>query len=246
MKVTKLFALITIIAAVATNFYSCKKEKELLPDGTAKSIVAKVENAAEFSDVDKVGLIVHDRNTNKTVELASGDWERDGFVIELPETLAPSYLYPLISQDGFPVTIIIYSPSTINISNENVKMAIAKLHVIHKSGNITDIYPFKIDKHGNAKRALLTYVDSDITISGYNKGEIAICGYDEDENADVFYLWEKTTVYSIKWKKGWNVWCLSSYMSATKKTITEQWETISVDDLKWYSSKDLDKLNIVE
>jgi hypothetical protein len=186
--------------------------------------------------------MVYDLSVGWEVEFASGDWKDGGFTIEPSKTLAPNYLYALINNSGQPTTII-NPQSTVTISNKNVKLMNASFWGVDKDGNVvTHFYPFRIDEDGNAKEAFYTYVDSDVTIFGRNEGWTIITEYDKDKHADIWYEWKKNTTYSIKWKKGWNVWCLSGSRSTTKRTITEQWSTTPVSGLKWYGGEDLWKL----
>ena len=234
---------ILILTALLLVFTSCNKDNDIkVNEFVPQTINAKVENAAEYSNIVEVKLMVYDSSAGWEVELARGEWKDGGFSIELPKTLAPNCLYALINNSGQPSTII-NPPSTVTISNKNVKLTNASFWGIDKNGNVvTHFYFFKIDEDANAKRAFYTYVDADVSISGHIKGEVAICEQDEDTNADIFYVWKKNTTYSIKWKKGWNVWCLSGSKSRTERIITEQWSTPPVSELKWYGGEDLWKL----
>jgi hypothetical protein len=210
----------------------CKKENDdtlsvvAIVDG---KITAKIENASKYSDVVEVKLMGYDFGDG-TPELARGDWKDDGFTIELPKTLDPNYLRALVNNDG----LIINTPSTMTISNKNVKFVIANFKGFDKDGNVfTNFYPYNpYNKDG--KRISLIYVDSDVTISGYNKTDVIGHCDGGDMYLEVLCIWEKTTTYSIKWEKGWNVWCLSSSESIKKRTMTEKWSTIPVSKLKWY------------
>ena len=243
MQKVKVVALCVVCVLIG---FSCKNKNEDKPPLSNEHIYAKVENPSNYSNVVEVKLMGFDRNLGKNVDLAHGDWKNGGFAIDLPKTLTPDYLYALINSGGLPTTIT-GTPSTLNISNKNAKIMNAEFWRVDKDGNMfSHFYPFKIDKDGNAKSAFYTYVDSDVTISGYIEGVVVIAEFDEDKNADFLYQWEKTTTYSIQWKKGWNVWCLSGSLSKTDRQITEQWTTVPVSELKWYGGDDLWKLDFYQ
>ena len=197
-------------------------------------IYAKVENAIEYNDVVEVKLMVFDLSTDRYIEIARGDWKDGGFTIELPKTLDPNYLHSFIRYDGLPSTITHVQP-TLTICNKNIKIVNAVDFIgFDKDGKeITRFYPFKADVNGNANEVRFLYADSDATISGYLKTEVAISEFDRDKNADIKYIWEKTMNFSLKWKKGWNTWFFSESYTDAERTVIEQWTTISIDELKW-------------
>jgi len=197
-------------------------------------IHAKIENAAQYSNVAVVKLmgVDVDRDWNK-FELTRGDWKDDGFTIELPKTVTPNYLYPLINTNGLLITIV-NPPATMTISNENVKIGNAYFWGFDNEDRwvVDEFYPFKmINGGGNSKSVFLTYVDSDVIISGYTEGSIIYHGFDEATGATLLLAGEITTTYSINWKKGWNVWSYSQLQNGS--TFTEQWTSISVCELEW-------------
>jgi len=237
-------------------FSSCTMDNEdemlpvLLPIKDANVLCVKVENALKYSNVVQVKLMGFDISIDCDIELARGDWKDGGFTIVLPNSLDPNYLHALINPTNLPTTIHA-TPSSMTISNKNVKVGNANFWGIDKDGNVvTTFYPFKIDEGDYAKRVFFTYVDSGVTISGYFETGYFESGIDSTEhenstNISTWYLWEKTTNYSIEWKKGWNVWCCSSVKSVPpERTITEDWFTISSSILKWYGGGDLYKLII--
>ena len=208
-------------------------DKEISKPDDELYIHAKVEYASNYSNAVGVKLMGFDRSIDKNIELARGEWKDDGFTIVLPKTLEPNYLHALINNNGLQTTIS-DTPLTMTISNKNVKVGNVNFWGVNKEGNwVTYFYPFIIDEDGYAKSAFYTYVDSDVTISGYSETEVAIARYDKDKEENIWYLYKKTTTYSIEWKKGWNVWYLSSITSSSERTVTEKWSTISVSQLKW-------------
>ena len=242
---TEVFKIVVMVLIITGGLTSCT-EKEVMQEYCADELNAQVENASNYNNVVEVKLMMHDSNVGWELELVRSNWKDGGFAIELPKTLAANYLHPLVNNVSVSMPYIVhYTPSTLSISNENVKVGTAFFWGIDKNSNtVTHFYPFKIDENGNAQRVFFTFVASDITISGYNEIEAVIAEDSEYEFAHYLYLWQKTTTFSINWKKGWNVWCLSSFQSKEERTITEHWSTITANELKWYSGEDLWKLNI--
>ena len=221
--------------------WSCQSKNET-EQPSDEHIYVEVENASEYSNIVEVKLMGSDKNINRSVELARGNWKNGGFIIVLPQTLDSNYLFPLIRGDwwwagefdfynGAPLTVIDALP-TISISNENVKVSDACFVGVDKDGFIVaNFLRAKINtiEMDNNTVAILTYVDSDVTISGYDTRKTDFPdGYSIEIN--------KT--YSIKWEKGWNVWYRSIYTTITDNTnmVTEQWTTTPVNELKWYGN----------
>jgi len=220
-------------------FISCDKDNDIV----SRTITAKVENASEYSNVVEVKLMVYDRTTQEVVppfgnitlidhyiELARGIWKDGGFTIELPKTLASNHLRALI-RDGSPSVISNKQP-TLVIKKENIRIGIIHFVGIDIDGNAVATFSSVKTGENVDTEAFYTYVDSDVTISGYTYREGAVRPADED--APTWF--ETTTTYSIKWKKGWNIWCLSTSHIITGYTAitTEQWSTTPVSNLKWY------------
>ena len=230
-----------VLLSIAGTLSSCGKRAEKEEDGPLLSdghICAKVENSSEYSNVAEVKLEGFDFDTYSPVMLASGDWEDGGFTIALPKTLAPNYLHPLISGDWLGILAwktIYYAPLTvidklsgITISNENVKLMSAEFWGVNKDGYSVAVSfsPVKVIDEDNYTRAIFTYVDSDVTISGFT-------GTRNDFGNPPF---EIHNIYSIEWEKGWNVWYLSKSRTIIDGTpiLIEQWSTTPVCRLKWY------------
>lgn len=235
----------SIIVFAVTMLFGCIDNNDYTDADTKSSIFVKVENASKYSHIVEVKLMCYDKSKDRSIELASGDWKDDGFTIVLPKTLEPNYFNALVNNGeiGFPT--IINTSSTMNINNKNVKVGSVNFWGVDKDGNwVTHFYPFEIDKDGDAKSAFYTFVDADVTISGYTESNTVIGEYDEEINATILHEWKTTTNYSVKWKKGWNVWSLSKSESAPERTITEKWSNVSIDELKWYAGEDLSELNI--
>jgi len=226
-------AIITVCLTAVALFAATGCDKLEKSDGDKSYIYAKVENASEYSNVVEVKLMGYDRNTDRYLELARSDWKDSGFTIVLPETLDPNYLNEL-RNNGYP-THISDIPSTMTISNKDVKVADIEFWGVDKEGNlVTHFYPFERDEDGIFYTGIFyTYVDSDVTISGCNQREVVVTALDKDNNTYT-YEWKRNTTYSVEWKKGWNVWCLSIFKSVPESTTTDQWSTPPINSLKWY------------
>ena len=219
--------------------WGCEKFEKSDQDGLYL-IHAKVENASKYSNVVEVKLMAGN------IELARGEWKGDGFVIVLPKTLDLNYLHTLINNNKEYMTII-DPPSTVTISNKNVKVWHAKFWGVDKDGNVvTRFYPLEIDKDGSYQDAFYTYVDSDVTISGYTEREYTPMANTEYDNARYIGVnlmlnsFDKIiTTYSVQWEKGWNVWSFSRFGNIPENTATEKWAPIPGNILKWYSAEEL-------
>jgi len=214
------------------------------PDGDV--LYAKVDRPSRFSDVVEVKLVIYD-NVGRQIELARGDWKDDGFRIVLPKTLNPNNLHTLINNNdtnsGVAPTII-NTPATMTISNRNVKVVNADFLAFDKDGNqVTYFFLSEIDENGNLSPSgitYFTYVESDVTISGYREREVLgyPCGdihWIDEPIASV--LWKETYVYSTEWTKGWNVWRLTGGANCLEETRKEEWTTISMSKLRWSSNR---------
>ena len=236
---------------LTAGFYSCEKvndnSDEIMgcrklekPDEVEANVVtkieAKVENASKYSNVVEVKLMVYDLSIDDYIELVRSDWKDGGFTIDLPKTIDTNYLQVSAYNRGLLNPIA--DPSlNITISNKNVKAGTAYFGGIDKAGNVvTWFYPFKIDEDGNADEAFYSYVDSDVTISGYDETE-AVQDFTVNE-IRYLALIKTSTIYSVGLKKGWNVWCLSSIRCEQDFTITNMWSTTPNSVLKWYGFED--------
>jgi len=208
---------------------------------------AKIENASDYSNVVEVVLMVYDRSINRYVELERCELKDGGFTILLPKILDPNYLYTIINNSELQVSII--DTSTVIICNKNIKVGNASFWGVNKDGNVVTCFsPFEIDEDGNAKNVFYTYVDSEVTISGYTERKGAILyDFDADKYIDIFPVyWEKiTTTYKVNWKEGWNFWNSSYFYDIQERTVTGEWTNTNINKLKWYGSEDdLWKINL--
>ena len=193
----------------------------------------KVEDASRFGNVVTVKLMGVDRTNNHWLaEVARGDWKGNGFTMVLPRNINPNYLYTLIGNYG----LIAHTPSTMIVSNRNVKVGDFQFWGIDSDGNrVVRFYPYKIDENGNAKSVVFTYANSAVTISGYAERGTTFTGIcEERENVTITYVGIRHTIYSINWERGWNVWIFSSvFRPDPERTVTEEWTSTSIDRLIW-------------
>jgi len=245
MKLKKINVLIMLL--ILAGFSSCAKT-DRLEDGLyieIGNIYGKIENASKYSNVVEVKLMVSSVGI-KPIELASGERKNGGFKIEPKKTLDPNYLHTFIDNEREYLRII-DPPATVTISNKNAKIFHAKFLGFDKNGNVvTRFYPIEVDSVGYSQDVYYTYVDSDVSISGYTERELSPITYTEYDNArykNMHVMWamfnKVTTTYSVEWKKGWNVWSFSRFSSFPGITATENWSTELNNTLVWYSEEDM-------
>jgi len=229
-KILKFTTLVAALLVFAGVFFSCKKGEEKPQQGCVNEWCFYIENASKPNSIVEVRLMVYDTISEwapvpNHVKLARTNWESDGFTIELPKTLEQNHLRTLFN-GNFPASIPTNQP-TVTVSNENVRVATAHVIGFDKRGlpaiSFSPVVVYDNEVPWGFTQAIFTYVDSDVTISGYTYVETGF-GYDI------------STAYSIEWEKGWNVWYFSKYeiISETGRLImTEQWTTSPIDGLKW-------------
>ena len=238
-----LFIFPAVMLMMAGSFSSCTRNEEppqqISIDEWCSNI--KITNASEYKNVVEVKLLAYDVNairiTNghsyngRYIELASFDWKDEGFTIELPESLDSNYLRPLVT-NGWQVSIDL--GSGIIISNENAKVADILFAGVDKDGHVVATFsPINYKRSDiNLTEAIFTYVDSDVTIFGYNFAQ----GHCFPAFLGAPSWVERTTTYSVQWQKGWNVWFHTKQSSEEGYILYEEvkWSTNPVSNLKWY------------
>jgi len=252
LKKTLWFTVTTLCLVFLFAVIGCDKLEKTdggesaVEDPNGDVLYAKVDRPSRFSDVVEVKLVIYD-DAGKQIELNRGKWEGDGFRIVLPKTLNSNSLHTLINNNDINSGVaptIINTPPTMTISNKNVKVANASFLAFDKDGNqVTYFFLSEIDENGNLNPSgiiYFTYVDSDVTIFGYSEREVLgfPCGnihWIDEPIASV--LWKETNVYSTEWTKGWNVWRLTGGANCLEETRKEEWTTISMSKLRWFSNK---------
>jgi len=204
-----------------------------------ENVSGKIENASKYNNIVGIKLIWFE-SVSKYSILARGDRENGGFTIALPKTLDQNCLNAL-NISGFHINIAV--PSTLNVSNNNVKVfTLSNYCGVDKVGNVVAYFrPSAIDENGNVKDVYFTYVDSDVTISGYTESRFTVI---PTENYTGPGEWKQTTTYSIEWKKGWNVWWISRNWHTPTATVTERYSTNPVNNLKWDGEENQSHFNI--
>ena len=232
----QLYNIVTLLLLLM-GLFSCTKNEDNRSINI-DNLSAQVKNASSFNSIAEVKLLIYDISANRDTELAFGDWKNDGFTIVFPKILESKYLHTIIrgewwwslaNSNYFAPSTVIDTMSTISISNKNIKITDACFSGVNKDG--LGITFFSLDNVGGISfrnesftEAIFTYVDSDVTIYGYNRNRSDL-----------------TKEYSINWKRGWNVWYRSvSHMRRGESIITkEQWTTTPVNGLKWYGNSSL-------
>ena len=220
-----------------------KHENPENPDEDELSLYVKVENAAKYSNIVAVKLMMRDRIIFENVELARGDWKDGGFTIVLPKIDRNKYR-EFIHFSFLPKSIIEYYP-TITVSSKNAKLGIAEFWGVDKDDNVvTRFFPHKNEENGNAARIAFYYVSSDVSISGYIEAGIFVDEFDEYLNADTDWFWKNHTIYAVECKEGWNALSSSSFQSSSDGTITDKYSTTPMSNLKWYGGESWWELDI--
>ena len=226
------------LLVLAGTFSAC--EKSAFVEEDELYLYAKVENASEYRDVVVVKLMMYRSSIveSEFIELARGDWKEGGFTIVLPKINSNDYR-TLINQRWLPSSINLYS-STITISDKNTRAGGVSFWGVDKDGNrVTQFFPHTTGDDDNVGRALFTYVDSDVIISGYIDAGTSCNDYDEYTGATSMWSWRDRTIYSVEMKEGWNVVVHSNFQCVPEGTITEKLSTIPINrlELKWYGGE---------
>jgi len=261
LKLTAFSALLLILASIATSCNDNGKEEPPFEE-TPNSVVihAQVENAEELGDISRVSVFTRLTDLDSAWPIitrdslvAYGDWKDDGFTIKLPKTIDRNLLYSLVTErmstgwiyDDLRMEIPFLASfgavgiglfrgaidSTTFISNRNVKGVTIEFLGLQRAGagGLFSFFPTKI-VDGVSIQTVFTYVDSDVTILGNN-----IQRYD-----DIFPGFDfphRHHIYSIEWRRGWNVWYLSRSETINDdgiSVITTQWSSQPpIEGLRW-------------
>ena len=215
--------------------FDCTKHKDEL------YIYAKVENASDYDDGVEVKLLMY-IGTDGVIEVARGEWKGKGFKMVIPEEINPNYLNTYLKT--YLPKAVDDPPSTLTITGEkNVKVVWdADFRGYNKDGKQVARF-FAYDNAYPTWDGIpqFTYVDSDVTISGYVEEQVLApeCGVDymrvDGQVVDpILYEWKKTTTFSIEWKKGWNIWRFSGSISRPSIGIMkEEWATTPKNRIIW-------------
>jgi len=173
----------------------CDKDKDKDKDNdndTIEKITAIFENFEEYNDViEEVRMVTwvpKGQYEYDKVTVATGKY-RNGFTVELPKTIDTKYL-TLINDDIL---------KSVNVSNKNAKLAYFYSFygydkygepVVIEYGTDEDYHiNFSSGRRDNYYQVMYVYADSDVSISGTKTAE------NQSEK----------TVYSINFRKGWNI-----------------------------------------
>jgi len=239
MKI-EILKLTAILMTIAVCFSSCNKKVELDIDELCTCeeeqqqgyledvvIIANVENASKYSRATEVWWSWYDMDLRTIIKPARAEWKNGSFAIELPETLDSNYLNG--SFGG--------SLDLLTISNRDVKTKEATFAAFENNGNyVTSLFHAKKTENGYV-RAFYIYADSDATFYGSTTSGAYLTEKDNNGHCSL-YLWKINTTFSVSWKKGWNIWYLSSSYSKAERIITKQWSSTPVCGLKWYGGEE--------
>ena len=173
-----------IIAALVASaaITSCNKDDDKGGGSAITKITAKFDDGAQYDGkIDKVKLTIWDVDTQKDVEIASGDWSNGGFTIDLSNVVPTKYLSPVDWEFS----------SSLNISNVDAKICIADDIIGYKDGKEVASFSYYKGAKDSENLAIYVYADSDVSISG---------SYTEEDGR--YYYTDK---HYVKLKKGWNV-----------------------------------------
>ena len=244
MRLEKL-KLPVMLLALAVCFSSCEKKEELDIDELCTCeeeqqqsyledavIIANVENASKYSKADVVWWSWYDMDLRTIIKLAQAEWKNGSFAIELPETLDQNNVGEAFG-DMF---------DYLTINNRDVKVREATFVALENNGNyVTSLFHAKKIENGYVQ-AFYIYADSDATFYGSTTSGAYFSEKDDNGHCSL-YLWEKNTTFSGNWKKGWNIWYLSSSYSKAERIITELWSSAPVCGLKWYGGEEFSAMN---
>ena len=250
-NLVKMFGLVLIVINLFTTC-GCEKHKKdelYLCVNKNGNLCGNVENASKFSSVVAVKLLWHEESVlvgagsnvkKEYVLLAHGDRKNNSIAVMLPETLNSNYLHSLNLEGR---KIYIETPSTMTVSNPNVKVFTFNNYCgVDKDGNVIAYFrPSAIDEDGNVKDVFLTYVDSDVTISGYIVSLATVIPTEDYTGPGELKI---TATFSIEWKKGWNVWWMSNSSPTPEGNVTRTYSTSPISDMKWLGEENQLYFNI--
>ena len=228
------FTAITTLCVIVLIFFtttSCNKsdgDELCFCINIDENVCGKVENASKFSNVVGVNLIWYGSD-NKYSVIAHGDRKDDGFTITLPEILDPIY-FNTLELEGRRINTT--TSSTMTVSNLNVKGSTFSMFCgVNKEGNeVISFMPTAIEKDGTVKNIFFTYVDADVIISGYVVNVATVIPLPNYKGPDELTI---TAIFSIEWKKGWNIWWFSDTKPTKEGAVTRKYSTNPISKLKW-------------
>ena len=237
------FIIVILFVAIGCDKIEKHEEDEVYFYIKIGDIHTFVENASEFDDVVAIRISVPGRNLYR-VDLGHFERKDNVFRIALPETLSPNDLHALVNPIRVPMwplaPNIPETPSTMFISNKDARTVIANFEGMNKHGHpVANFFPIKTDQNGDLiwnGSVHFTYVDSDVTISGYKKQ--LLIGNISPQSGNVPF--ERTTYYSIEWKRGWNLWGWTretfTELEHGEYKVVERWSS-PINSWKWFGAR---------
>ena len=246
----KRFYILSIVAYffAGSVLTGCSKDDEAPGNSSITFIDAKVENGTNYNSIfDKVKAIMYYGKDENEFVVAEGKYSNGGFMIQLPATVDPEYLSPIVDGGKIGDEEIIME-DWIEISDKTVKGGGISLQAYNQSGDyLGDFYYLNSswDVSSNKTRTMITisvseagfvYCDKDVKITGSTELEEEV----EDTQVKV------KVKANAGLKKGWNIIYLTIDISIKKNgeslsssgiaSIT----TSKPGEMKWYFEDDMD------
>jgi hypothetical protein len=196
-------------------FTGCNKDDNGLDSTDITAIDAKVENGNNYNtkvDVVKAMIWVDDASSDTgdgaDHELASGDYTKGGFTIDLPKTVDKKFLAPL--SKGMPDGITV-SDTSVNLNSISFSA--------YKSGD--EVGYFDYISQDSTTYAGYVYVDRNVKISG--------SGSEGDSGYKIIYK------YDLSFKKGWNIMYMKE--TEVNNTFSGEATSKAPSAMKWSYSE---------
>ena len=237
----RFFSFFVILMLIVAVFISCNKDDDAT---TIDNITATLENGAKYNnEIYKVSIIAKEPIPSVIgttppvwVILSSGNFADGRFSMKLPTTVNDKYLKTI--NDNFPANV------TINC-DKNIK---AEFFPIATSDMNDNLFYSLIYARLDGKlitEAKYMYADCDCSITGIYENTSPTYSYDEETGEFVTNTVEKTVIYSVFLKKGWNIIYRiekENKSEEDKRILKSEMTTKAVSGLKWYVLKDFSDL----
>jgi hypothetical protein len=234
------------VLSVAACFFagsfltSCKKENDS-PAGNSSitSIDAKVEDGAKYnSEFDKVKAVMYSGEDDFIA--GESKYSNGGFRIQLPATVNPKYLSPIVDEKDL-------IGSWMKISDKTVLLGGINLEAYDPSGDyLGDFYYMNssFDLSTNKTGTVLTLWDYEGAVVYCDK-DVKLTGSTEEEETMEGSTVKLKVKANAALKKGWNFiyMTMDITIKANGGTVTSSTGTVSIitskpDGMKWYYEDD--------
>jgi hypothetical protein len=227
---TKLFSMAIMSAMAVITITSCSKDNKNQDNTQSNAIFVFVEKGSEYnvligSTVKAIGYYSLDGSSSLSYEVATANYENDGFTLNLPSTVDAQYLGNI----KFSLDI----PDNITISDTNTKVISIIEIKPYQNGSSLSLFPyhqFMYCKNPDSE------VEYDYTEFVYVDRDVAITGASSEIRNGVTY----NETYSVSLKQGWNRMYntgTTDFKAQETKTATIRVTTTEVGGYKWYFIK---------